>query len=122
MTDAAGEKFEKPLLSVFDTLVRERDVSPILKGFMMQQLGFIMSFRPNSWGAQYCPSLKTDLEKLKPLCGGRALRSEDWLLDRKRMELLPALTPYFRELESRSYFAEAKLNRDLVRAALKAGI
>ena len=121
MTDATGAKYEKPLLGVFDTLLREREVSPIFKGYMMQQLAAIMSYRPYAWGAMYCPSLKEDVKKLNSLCYG-TLRSEDWLLERKRTELLPALTPFFHELESRNYLAEARANRELIRAAVKAGI
>ena len=122
MTDSTGVKYEKPLLGVFDGLVRERDVSPIFKGYMMQQLASIMSYRAYAWGAMYCPSLKDDVKKLNALCKGTALRGEDWLLERKRTEFLPLLTPFFHELESRNYLAEARANRDLIRAAVKAGI
>ncbi len=122
MTDAKGEKFERPLLRVFDDLVHDKSASPLFKAFLMQQLGTMLRERPAAWGLHYCPRLTRDLARLDELTGGETLRSMDWLLERKRAQFAAKLTPFFTELQSRSYFAEARFSREVVRAAIKAGI
>ena len=122
MTDATGGRFEKPLLRVFDDLVRQKDAHPVFKAFMMQQLGAMLAPRPHAWGLHYCPSLKSDLARLAALTGEAAFRSEDWLMERKRAQFSAKLTPFFAELANRNYLAEARLNREVIRAALKAGL
>ena len=122
MTDATGAQFEKPLLRVFDDLVKDKDASPIFKAFLMQQLAALLNGRPYEWGLQFCPSLQRDVARLAELCEDAPLRSEDWLLERKRAALIPRLAPFFEELQKRSYFAEARRHRELVRAALAAGL
>jgi hypothetical protein len=122
MTDATGAQFEKPLLRVFDDLVKDKDASPVFKAFLMQQLAALLNGRPYEWGLQFCPSLQQDLARLAELCEDAPLRSEDWLLERKRVVLVPRLAPFFVELQKRGYFAEARRHRDLVRAALAAGL
>jgi len=122
MTDATGERFEKPLLRVFDDLVQQKDANPVFKAFMMQQLGAMLAPRPHAWGLHYCPTLKSDLARLAVLTGEAAFRSEDWLMERKRAQFSAKLTPFFAELANRNYLAEARLNREVIRAALKAGL
>ena len=122
MTDGNGEKFERPLLRVFDDLVREKTASPVFKAHLMQQLAAIVRERPFAWGMQYCPRLTRDLARLDESCGGETLRSMDWLLERKRAQFTPKLAPFFAELQSRTYLADARLHREVVRAALKAGL
>ena len=78
--------------------------------------------RPVAWGLQYCPRLALDLQHLDELCGGETLRSMDWLLERKRAQFSAKLTPYFSELQNRSYLADARLHREIVRAVLKTGV
>ncbi len=122
MTDSNGEKFERPLLRVFDELVREKMASPVFKAYLMRQLAAIVRERPFGWGMQYCPRLTRDLARLDEACGGETLRSMDWLLERKRAQFTPKLAPFFAELQSRTYLADARLHREVVRAALKAGL
>jgi hypothetical protein len=110
------------LLRVFDDLVKDKDASPVFKAFLMQQLAALLNGRPYEWGLQFCPSLQQDLARLAELCEDAPLRSEDWLLERKRAALVPKLAPFFVELQKRSYFAEARRHRELVRAALAAGL
>ena len=122
MTDGNGEKFERPLLRVFDDLAREKAASPVFKAYLMQQLAAIVRERPFSWGMEYCPRLTRDLARLDELCGGEMLRSMDWLLERKRAQFAAKLAPFFNELQTRTYLADARLHREVVRAALKAGL
>ena len=122
MTDANGEKFERPLLRVFDEIAREKAASPLFKAFLMQQLAALLRERPVAWGLPYCPRLARDLQRLDELCGGETIRSMDWLLERKRAQFSAKLAPLFGDLQSRTYFADARLNREIVRAAIKAGI
>jgi hypothetical protein len=89
---------------------------------MMQQLAAILNLRPDAWGLEYCPSLREDLAKLADLCGDASLRSQDWLLEGKRAQLSPTLTPFFAGLQSRAYFDEARIYRRVVRAALRTGL
>jgi hypothetical protein len=122
MTDAEGTKFERPLLKAFDDLVREKQASPLYRGYLMQQLGALIDLRPYAWGLQYSCALRADLARLKELTGNAPLRSMDWLLERKRNELGGKLASFFNELGSRNYLADARRHRDVARAALNAGL
>lgn len=122
MTDAAGSKFERPLLRVFDDLVDDQSASAIFKAYLMQQFGVVLKVRPYAWGLEYCASLRNDLDELEVLCDGTPLRSQDWLLERKRMQLGPKLTAFFNGLQNRNYLAEARLHRQVVHGVLKAGL
>jgi hypothetical protein len=122
MTDANGEHFERPLLRVFDDLVHEKSASPLFKAFLMQQLAALLRERPVAWGLQHCPRLSRDLQRLGEICGGETLRGMDWLLERKRAQFSAKLAPFFGELQSRSYLADARMHREILGAVLKAGI
>jgi len=122
MTDADGAKYEKALLRVCEELVRNKEVPPLFKAYLMQEFGKLMAVRPYAWGLQYCGSLRADLAKLAELCGDTPLRSMDWLLERKRSQLGGQLTPFFAQLQSRTYLGEAQLHRRVVRQALDAGL
>ena len=122
MTDAAGSKFERPLLRVFDDLVRDKSANSVFKAYLMQQLGAVLKVRPYAWGLEYSASLRNDLAELDRLCDGAVLRSQDWLLERKRAQLGPKLTAFFNGLQIRSYLSEARLHREVVRGVLKAGL
>ena len=122
MTNGNGDKFERPLLRVFDELVHDKEADAVFKAFMMQQLAAILNLRPDAWGMEYCPSLRQDLTKLAELCGDVPLRSQDWLIEGKRTQFSPKLTPFFAGLQSRQYFDEARIYRRVVRAALRAGL
>ena len=122
MTDSNGEKFERPLLRVFDDIAREKSANPLGKAFLMQQLAALLRERPAAWGLPYCPRLARDLQRLDELCGGETIRSMDWLLERKRAQFSAKLTPFFAELQNRSYLADARLHREIIRAAIKAGL
>jgi hypothetical protein len=122
MTNGSGDKFERPLLRVFDELVHDKEADPVFKAFMMQQLAAILNLRPNAWGMEYCPSLREDLARLAELCGDSALHSQDWLIEGKRAQFSPKLTPFFAGLRNREYFDEARIYRQILRAALRAGL
>ncbi len=122
MTDGNGERFERPLLRVFDDLVHDKAANPLFKACLMQQLAALLRERPLAWGLHHCPRLSRDLARLDELCGGETLRGMDWLLDRKRAQFSAKLTPIFIELQNRSYLAEARMHREIVRTVLKAGI
>ena len=122
MTDAAGSKFERPLLRVFDDLVRDKSANSLFKAYLMQQFGAVLKVRPFAWGLEYCASLRNDLAELDRLCDGTILRSQDWLLERKRAQFGPKLTAFFNGLQNRSYLNEAKLHREVVRGVVKAGL
>lgn len=122
MTDASGSKFERPLLRVFDDLVRHPEASAVFKAYLMQQLAAVLKVRPYAWGWEYCSSLRGDLEELDRLCDHTPLRSQDWLLERKRAQFGSKLTAFFNGLHNRSYLADAQLDREVVRAVQKAGL
>ena len=122
MTDAAGEKFERPLLRVFDDIVRDKSASPIFKAFLMQQLAALARERPFAWGFEFCPRLTRDLARLDEICGGETLHNMDWLLERKRAQFTAKLAPFFAELQNHTYLAEARVHREAVRATIKAGL
>jgi hypothetical protein len=122
MTNASGDKFERPLLRVFDDLVHDKEADVVFKAFMMQQLAAILNLRPDAWGMEYCPSLRADLAKLAELCDGIPLRSQDWLVDGKRAQFSPKLAPFFAGLQAREYYDEARIYRYVARAAMRAGL
>lgn len=122
MTDSSGSKFERPLLGVFDALVRDTTTSAIFKAYLMQQLGIVLNVRPYAWGMEHCRSLRDDLAELDRLCEGTTLRSQDWLLERKRTQLGGKLDSFFDSLRERRYLAEARLHREIMLRVLKAGL
>jgi len=122
MTNGTGDKFERPLLRVFDELVHDKEANAVFKAFMLQQLAVIANLRPDAWGLEYCPTLREDLAKLAELCGDIPLRSQDWLIEGKRAQFSPKLTPFFASLQSREYFDEARIYRRVARAAMRAGL
>ena len=122
MTDAAGLKYERPLLRIFDDVAHDKNAHPIFKAYLFQQLGVVLKVRPFAWGLEYCPSLRDDLATLDRLCDNSFLRSQDWLLERKRTQLIAKLAPFFNGLQQRNYFAEAQLHREVLRAVVKAGL
>ena len=122
MTDATGTSYKKPLLAVFGDLVCDKTTGPLFKAYLMQQLASVLNVRPYAWGFEYCPSLRNDLAELGKLCGGVDLRSQDWLLERKKAQLSPKLTPFFARLQNRDYLGEARLHREILRAVVKAGL
>ncbi len=122
MTDTTETSFKKPLLAVFGGLVRDKTTGPLFKAYLMQQLASVLNVRPYAWGFEYCPSLRNDLAELGKLCGGVDLRSQDWLLERKKAQLGPKLTLFFARLQNRDYLGEARLHREILRAVVKAGL
>jgi hypothetical protein len=122
MTDADGAKYEKALLRVCEELVRDKEAPPLFKAYLLQEFGKLMETRKYAWGLQYCGSLRADLARLGELCGDTPLRSMDWLLERKRAELSGKLTPFFVQLQPRTYLSEAQVHRRVVRQAIEAGL
>ena len=122
VTDATGEKFERSVLRLFDEVVREKSANVVAKACVMQQLAGLLNLRPEHWGLAHCASLGRDLAELQRLCGGATLRSDDWLSERRRALLSPKLAPFFTSLQNRSYLAEARLHREIVRAVVQAGL
>jgi hypothetical protein len=122
MTDAAGSKYERPLLRIFDEVVHEKAAHPIFKAYLMQQLAGVLKVRPYAWGLEYCTSLRDDLAELDRLCDNSSLRSQDWLLERKRAQFGGKLTAFFNGIQDRNYFAEAQLHREVTRGVIKAGL
>jgi hypothetical protein len=122
LTNSDGTQFERPLLGAFDVLAKDKNAPAVFKAYILQQLATIMNLRPNAWGLQFCPSLRADLATLTRICGDEKIRSQDWMLDRKRDQWKAKLGPFFAELNSRSYLSEARMQREMVRAALNAGL
>ena len=122
MTNASGSKFEKPLLGIFGELVREKSTGPLFKAYLMQQLASVLNVRPYAWGLEYSANLRNDLAELNRLCDGVVLRSQDWLLERKKAQFAGKLTPFFTGLQNRDYLNEARLHREVLRAVIKAGL
>jgi hypothetical protein len=103
MTSADGQKYDKPLLRIFDDLAADKDGSPIFKAYVMQQLAALMSLRPYDWGLEYCPTLKADLAALQRATDGVELRGEDWLLPRKQTQFAVPLGAFFQQIQSHRY-------------------
>jgi hypothetical protein len=110
------------LLRVFDEIVHDKAAHPIFKAYLFQQLGAVLKIRPFAWGIEYCPSLRDDLAAVDRICDNVALRSQDWLVQRKRDQLGARLTAFFNGLQDRNYFVEGNVRREVLRAVLKAGL
>jgi hypothetical protein len=50
------------------------------------------------------------------------LRSQDWLLERKRSQFGSKLAAFFSGLQNRRYLTEARIHREVVRGVVKAGL
>ena len=122
MTDAAGAKYEKSILYVFGELVKQKDASLLYKGYVFQQLRDFIRLRPNSWGMQYCPALRSDVEWMDQFTSENRLRSSDWLQPPRNAKLAPKLREFFAKISDRSYLAQAVLNHELIRNAATGGL
>jgi hypothetical protein len=122
MTDEGGTKYETPILHVLDDLVRQKDAGILFRAYVLQQLRAFVGIRPYSWGVQYSPSLRKDLDSFGNLLGDVHLRSTDWMQPQRNHDLGPKLAGFINGLTSRSYFAQAQLNRQLIKAAVDAGL
>ena len=122
MTDAAGLKYERPLLRVFDDVLHDKSAHPIFKAYLFQQLNGVLKVRPYAWGLEYCPNLRDDLTAIDRICDGGALHSQDWLVQRKRDQIGARLAAFYNGLQERSYFADAQIHREVLRAVLKTGL
>ncbi len=122
ITDEKGERVRRPLLEVFDKLVKDNPGSPIAKAYVMIKLHDMMQLRPYAWGDHYCPSLRQDLRELLRILGLTALRSEDWLVPVMREKWTAPLTAFFKSCKERSYMKEATARRSYLRAVTTAGL
>lgn len=122
MTDENGDRFLRPLLEVFDTLVKDQAASPLAKAYVMLRLERMASLRPQAWGLHLCPSLQADLRKLNSIVGSSGLRSEDWMVPALREQWTAPLTEFFQGCATRSYFKEASIRREFLRTAAAAGV
>jgi hypothetical protein len=122
MTNAAGDRYERSLLRVFDDLAALKDPPPAVKAALWQRLAEVLALRPHEWGLHYCASLRHDLVEFARLLDGGAVGSGDWMLPARAEDLNTRFGPFFKNLESRSYQAEARLHRSLVRAVVEAGL
>lgn len=122
ITDEDGRRYLRPLLDVFDLLVKDKSASPVAKAYVMQRLERITALRPQAWGMHLCHSLQADLRKLNELVGDAALRGEDWLVPVVKDQWTGPLTEFFKGCAGRSYMKEASIRREFLRTAATAGI
>jgi len=122
LLDEKGERVMRPLLEIFDRLVKDQQGSPIAKAYVMAKLEGMIRLRPYEWGLHLCPSLDQDLRDLNRLLGGDSLRSEDWMVPLMREKWSAKLGAHFAKCRSRSYKQEASARRDYLLRAAKAGL
>ena len=122
ITDEKGERVMRPLLEVFDKLVKDKNGSPLAKAYVMLKLQDMMQLRPYAWGDHFSPSLQHDLRELQRILGSTSLRSEDWLVPAMREKWTTPLTAFFKTCNERSYLKEASARRIYLRAVVTAGL
>lgn len=122
MTDAEGMRFQKPLMEMIESIVRDKNAHPIARAYVLQALEGLTRLRPHDWGLHLSFSLRSDLTELRRLIGNVRLGSEDWMVPKMRSSLTGPLTKFFSAREQRSYLAEARARRDLLREVNAAGL
>ncbi len=122
MTDETGTKYEKSLIEVLDVLAQNQSSNVVFRAYMFQQIVELIRMRPYVWGWQYAESLRADIGALEGICGRGSLRSGDWMVDVKNTQLGPKLTPFFAGLQSRKYWNEARLRREIIHRVITAGL
>ena len=70
--------------------------------------------RPNVWGVQYCPALRNDFAWIEKATEEEGIRSGDWMVPRRNQQLGAKFTAFFKDINARSYFSQARLNHDLI--------
>ena len=74
MTDAAGLKYERPLLRSSTMWSTTRPRHPLFKAYLLQQLGGVLKVRPCAWGLDAAhESLRDDLAELDRLCDNSSI-------------------------------------------------
>lgn len=121
--DEKGERVMRPLLEVFDRLVKDPDGSPLAKAYIMIKLeGMMAPPRHHEWGLHLCPTLEHDLRALHLLLGNEILRSEDWMVPSMREKWSSKLGGFFTGCKTHFYMKEALARRDYLLQAAKAGL
>jgi hypothetical protein len=122
MTNDSGAKYEKPLLRVFDAFLRQKDVQPLFRGYVFQQLRDVILLRSNEWGLPFCPQARADLAAFDKILNGAQLIDTDWLSPGAHQSLSKPLDDFFKTTTERSYYAQASINRAVAVASRAAGL
>lgn len=122
MTDEDGTRIQRPLLEVFDSLVRDTTCSPVAKAYVMAKLERMAALRPYAWGMHLVPTLQADLRQLHAVVNDTPLQSEDWLVPAMRDKWTAPLAAFFKSCGNRAYMKEAGARREFLREAGQAGL
>ena len=121
--DEKGERVMRPLLEIFERVVKDQTGSPIAKAYIMFKLeGMMAAPRAYEWGLHLCPSLERDLRALHLLLANETLRSEDWMVPSMTEKWSSKLRDFFAGCKTHAYMKEAVARRAYLQQATKAGL
>lgn len=122
MTDDNGKYFRKSVLELIENVVRQQDVSPLARAYLIQELHDFAMPREFAWGLHLSTSLKADLNEMKTLIGDNYLSSDSWLSRKTSALMEPKLKEFFSKIQGRAYFKEAQAKRQLLLPVIRAGL
>jgi hypothetical protein len=113
--------YGRPLLQALDAVKDSADGSPICRAYLLCQFAKIMEFQPDDWGLAFCPSARTDVERIRKIVGGD-ITSGDWFVPVKVNAWSDKLEQVFASAKTSSYLKQATGNLLLAQSAARDGL
>ncbi len=120
LIDANTGNYQKPILQLFDQLIKESKASSIFRAFVTFKLLAVAQARPEEWGLQWCPGATAHLQMLTNLGAGE-IQSGDWLVPERSDKLERPLQNYFARATAVPLEQQARFLQQLVRETCAKG-
>jgi hypothetical protein len=120
LVTSSGDKFRQSIFPILDRVRTMRDVPPLVRAYVFQELIGIAQMRPSAWGLAWAPAAQEDNSRLRQTATG-AIKAGDWMVPR-RASLGQELAADFKSSSDISYETQAKLYRKLASIALQGGL
>jgi len=112
--DGENSRVRAPLLDLLDTLLVDQSVDVLFKAFIHDKLCKILLPRGDQWGVPFSPWLIEDHNRLQEMLR-TPLKSTDWMNPEPFQEMKEDLAVFYRDLNTRSYSAEANVYVNFLR-------
>ena len=109
--DTGKRRIQRSLLDVLDEIKINHQISPLFKAYITQELFDVMMVRPYDWGLNFSPTVQFEYRDLLKMKG--ILNPYDWLRSSAKARLLEALTIYYENIGTDSYYTQAVLGYQL---------
>ena len=112
--DGENSRVRAPLLGLLDTLLVDQSVDVLFKAFIHDKLCDILLPRGDQWGVPFSPWFIEDHDRLQEILR-TPLKVTDWMNPEPFQALEENLVAFYRDLNTRSYSAEANLYVNFLR-------